>query len=208
MKSDKNVWVVVFVLALISGFLIFEKINRKPKVEVWTEPPLTEVTPPQENKDDGYIYENADLGIKFVYPAGFLPIECESEEEMVCMNEAGRSNRLSGRPDIVLRKIEMENPKDFEKVMMDDVVFDPSGLKPENFSEFIPTMVESVPVYKIRIGLFEGILATNYYVVRNSYILVFEVTSSPVDWTSSGYDPEQDELNEKVLRVMGGMEIR
>jgi len=190
---------------VVAGMLIFEKINRKPKVEVWTEPPLTETTPPPENKN--YTYENEELGISYIFPDGFVPVECEREDELTCMNQSDKSNRLSKRPDIVMRKIEMHNQDDYQAIIMADVTFDPSGLKPENFSEFTSITVESTPVYKIKTGLFEGTLATNYYVVRNNYILVFEVTSSPVDWTAPGYDPEQDELNRKVLMMMGGMEF-
>ena len=206
MQSDKTILPVILVLAVIAGFLIFQKITFKPPVEVWTEPPLVETTPlPESGKK--YTYENEGMGIKFNYPTGFLPVECELEAEMVCMNEADKSDRLSRRPDVILRKLEMTNPEDFEKAMIEDVVFDPSGLKPEDFSKFIPTTVESMPVYKIRTGLFEGILATNYYTVRDNYILVFEVTSSPVDWTAPGYDPEKDELNRKVLEMIGGMKF-
>ena len=210
MQSNKMIWVMVLILALLAGLSIFWKITKKTPVEVWTEPPFTEAPPTTEETPTATVaedYRNEELGIKFAYPAGFVQVECEGETELVCLNEATKSGRISTRPEIVVRKIEMENPNDFETLIMQEVVFDPSGLKPEAFSEFKPVTAGKNTFYKIRVGLFEGILTNSYYLVRSNYILAFDVTSSPVDWTAAKYDPEQDELNQKFLEMAEGMEF-
>ena len=202
--------VMVLILALIAGVSIFSKIPRKPPIEVWTEPPFTEAPPTTGETPTATVaedYRNEELGMKFAYPVGFVQVECEGETELVCLNESTKSGRISTRPDIVVRKIEMENPNDFEALIMQEVVFDPSGLKPESFSEFKPVIAGKNTFYKIRIGLFEGILANSYYLVRGNYILAFEVTSNPVDWTATKYDPEQDKLNQQFLKMAEGMEF-
>ncbi|MFA5828745.1 MAG: hypothetical protein WC841_05325 [Candidatus Shapirobacteria bacterium] len=207
MQYDKKIGLVILILVLVAAGLIITKID--PRTGEKTQPPLTEVTPLPEvpPKGDNLVFENSDLGIKLGYPENFSPVECILEDDVICLDETAKSSRLSTKPDIRLYRIRLENTGDYKQVMMGDVIFDASGLSPESFEEFVPIVAGGNSFYKIKTGLFEGILTYKYFLVRNSDILVFEVTSSPAGWTEEGYDPEKDELNRQFLEMTGSMEL-
>jgi len=56
--------------------------------------------------------------------------------------------------------------------------------------------------YTIVTGNYEGILGINYYIKNDEYIIVFEVTSSPVAWLQPDYNPDEDSFNKDVVQFL------
>ncbi len=119
-----------------------------------------------------------------------------------------------GNQDYTITKRELLTPagKTFQEVLINDVVFDGSGLHPESFAKFTARHLGTHDFYFIQTGRFEGVLSFNYYLSAAALakeglstgdkIHVFTLVSRGVDWTNPNFDPEQDPGHLKLKELL------
>lgn len=163
----------------------------------------TIVTPGQEPTVDWITYTDKVNGFEIKYPSKFTPLAGKPGQYVFALNETTKmQQRLSVLPDITMRAIARLSGQDYRKILIEDVVFDGSGLPPKSFSEFLPKVLGDNTFYYIQTGLFEGILSGSYYFVSDDRVYVFTYTSSPVDWTNSNFRPDDDTLKNDLEQVL------
>lgn len=103
---------------------------------------------------------------------------------------------------ITHRELTIPGGKTFQDVLINDVMFDASGMHPKSFNEFQLRHLGTHDFYYIKTGLFEGVLSINYYLVTDNKIDVFTLVSHGVDWTNPQFDPEQDPGHLKLKELL------
>ncbi|MCL5091117.1 MAG: hypothetical protein M1514_03850 [Patescibacteria group bacterium] len=153
-------------------------------------------------------YINAPNKISFFYPKKFVQVTCPSIDilpkfnYLICLNDSTRNQRLTPLPDVAVRRLSMTGFKNFQEVLINDAVYEGSGMNPKSFSEFKELKLSDNTFYYLETGRFEGILSFNYYVIRGEEIIGFNLVSSPVDWTNPKFISENDLLNQELITIL------
>lgn len=149
-------------------------------------------------------YKNDQYGFEFQYPSKYSKAEINEwiKDPLLILDNKSNTQKLSKMPNISVRHLDLKSNQFFESVLINDVVFDGSGLSPKSFSEFKKIHLGNNNFYFIETGLFEGILSINYYLISRNQIFVFTVVSSPVDWTNPNFKPEDDPINKDLQQIL------
>ncbi|MSU55526.1 MAG: hypothetical protein EXS46_03265 [Candidatus Taylorbacteria bacterium] len=139
------------------------------------------------------IYTNPEFGITFEYPAKYLANLIPRELKNTLLPNLQYKDPAKATPDFLdVSWLPVKAEQNIEQVMIDDVVFDGSGMHPSSFDLFKLVRLGENDFYKISTIPFEGVLGYKYYLVKESGAFVFKLTSNNVPWSSPGYDPEKD----------------
>ena len=151
-------------------------------------------------------FSSAEYGITFQYPAKYSTnlIPSEYSDRLLPLFQYKDAEKTA--PDFIdVGWLPFKPSDNSEQVLMNDVVFDGSGAHPKSFEDFTLVHLGDNDFYKIRTGLFEGVLGYRYFLVRDSGAFVFKLTSNNVPWTEPAFDPERDarhlELREMLKTV-------
>jgi len=152
-------------------------------------------------------YKNPEYGISFDYPAKYknaLPPEYLPLLQYRDYQKPAAT--LADTIDVVW--LPFKSGISSEQALIDDVYYDGSGMHPKSFDDFSLIHLGYNDFYKIRTGLFEGVLGYRYYLIRQDGAYVFKLTSLGVPWTDATFNPETEvrhlELQEilKTVKLM------
>lgn len=124
-------------------------------------------------------------------PAGFSAREQQSEEEFVFVQPSENSNAdtmVFGTGTEVLPE------QSIEKVLTNMVTFNPSGLHPKALKDFKRIQDDSISIYVIQTGRFEGVVSVSFFAVIDRKI--YPVSASwyvGEKWMDAKYNPFDDE---------------
>jgi len=209
-KSKPLKLIAFFFLALVLilvGVVLGLKIADKFEKEV-VEDNLSIPTgvPSTDDTANWKTYTNEKDGIQFQYPEKFRRMDAP-KEYFGLIDTTNKKPRVTSMADIVFRKIENPKKTSVEKLIMENTFFDGSGLNPKSFSEYKKEKIENNYFYTIDTGLFEGLLSSQYYFIRNSDVFLFDMYSSPVDWTNPDYNPQEDLLRKDLKLILKTVRI-
>lgn len=206
---------LIIILILVSLFLTTSFLYFGYQLSIFQKQKLTPSPVPlkspiiQRDETTGWqTYTNNQYNFEFKYPKKFILNETTTENSILSLQDSSNTEeRLSTLPDISLRASSIPEGKKFEDILISDVVFDGSGGNPKSIDEFSSKKLGNNTVYYIETGRFEGILSTNYYIVRNNLIFSFVSTSSPIDWTNPNYKTENDQLNKNLQQIFSTLKF-
>lgn len=124
-------------------------------------------------------------------PAGFAAREEQSGEEFVFVQPSGTN---SADTMIFGAGTEVFAEQSIEKVLTGLVTFDPSGMHPKSLKEFKRIQDDSIPIYVIQTGRFEGVVSVSFFAVIDR--IVYPVSASwyvGEKWMDAKYNPFDDE---------------
>ncbi len=195
-KNMKKTIIILAILAILAGGAYL--LDRYTSIFDFTRVE----NPPIINGDfpSGWmVYENETAGLEISYPPSCSEAETLSRN-IVTFSCKGKDPTL--QDTIGIRKIDVPAGKDFKDVIIENTIFDGSGLNPESWSEFKETKIGDYTFYKIRTGRFEANLSYSYYLVRGNMIYDFAFLShGVVDWTDPNLDEEADSTH-VILKQM------
>jgi len=210
--DKKNILILFLVISnlFLVSFLFLKKpatnqTNPDGLLSILTNTPTPEISDPTQNWQT---YTNEEYGFEFKYPKYFIPQECAiglttRSESLMCLNEEKSNNqRLTSLADFRIRAINTSSNKKIQELLINDVTFDGSGLHPNSFDSFKKQKIGDNEFYFIETGLFEGILNANYYYIGKNYILVFELSDSPVDLTNPDFNSDKSNLNNTARQIL------
>lgn len=148
-------------------------------------------------------YSNLEYGISFQYPAKYNSKPTDGIVGVLPLFQYVDPNKPRGVPDFIdVKWLPFKSEDNSEQKMMNDVVFDGSGMHPKSFDSFALVRLGDGDFYKIRTGVFEGVLGYRYYLVRESGAFVFTLTSNGVPWTDPTFNPETDPRHVELQQML------
>lgn len=147
-------------------------------------------------------FSDPEYGISFEYPSKYStlipPGISETVLPLLQYKDPGKN-----MPDYVdVRWLPFKSTDSSEQVLIKDVYYDGSGAHPRSFDEFKLVRLGYNDFYKIRTGLFEGVLGYKYYLVKEEGAFVFSLTSNNVPWTDTLYSSESDPRNLELQKML------
>jgi len=146
-------------------------------------------------------YKNPEYGISFDYPAKYkntLPSEYLPIFQYRDYQKPAAT--LADTIDVVW--LPFKSGISSEQALIDDVYYDGSGMHPKSFDDFTLIHFGDNDFYKIRTGLFEGVLGYRYYLLRQDGAYVFKLTSLGVPWTDSTFNPETEARHLELQEIL------
>ncbi len=138
-------------------------------------------------------YADASLDLSFYYPSDF-------KRQNV---GAGFSALDDNGNEIGERHIgPYSGETEFNSLLLNDVIFDGSGLHPTSISQFKKVSIGGREFYKIRTERFEGVLSYGYYLPLGNKIAVFSFTARGVDWTNPNLDEESNPTHVILRQIL------
>ncbi|KND51571.1 MAG: hypothetical protein AB202_03335 [Parcubacteria bacterium C7867-007] len=129
--------------------------------------------------------EDAAIGISFVVPNGFVanPDAIGTDPSLRAVFDS--TNLKSGIPDsLVIRRFSIPAGKTAEQVILENTMYESSGIQPSSMKEFEPILINGNTFQTISVERFEALVHTEYYLVRTNDVLRFEVIERDVtNWT-------------------------
>jgi hypothetical protein len=211
--AKKIIVSVIVVVAIIAvWFVMFG--SAKPEVTFQNQDSAkgvvaeTELVPRENNAKPAEIpkeklatYSNPEYGISFEYPAKYSNVL--SDIYLPALQYRDYQKPTATLADTIdVRWIPFKSGDSPEQALMNDVVFDGSGAHPKSFDSFSLIHLGDNDFYKIRTGLFEGVLGYRYYLVKENGAFVFVVTSLGVPWTDPKFNPETDARHLELLEML------
>ncbi|MBU6390010.1 hypothetical protein KGQ31_00490 [Patescibacteria group bacterium] len=140
-------------------------------------------------------YEDLSLGLSFYYPLDFTKMNGDSAALLI---EDKNGNKIGERS----LDLGADSTTTVEAAIINDTVFDASGLHPESFSEYKKVKIGNCEFYEIRTGRFEGQLSYGYYLPLGNKIAVFSFTARGVDWTNPDLDEENNPTHAILRQIL------
>lgn len=198
------------ILITVSAIYAYQAyLSRKPRV--WVEPPFlppTETPTSDTDLSTWQIYTNNQFDFEFKYPSYYTKQECAfglttpKKDSLLCLNNDKEKTDLTSTANIVVDYLPDTNVSNFQQKLIQNVVFEGSGLHPESFNQFTKAKIGLTDFYYIQTGLFEGILGINYYSVSKTGTIAFRLTSSPKDWINPEFNPENDLIHKDLKQIL------
>ncbi len=145
-------------------------------------------------------FSNPEYGISFSYPAKYILSSLGYEEVLPLLMYEDPNKTV---PDFIDVSWLPFKPTDSpEQVLINDVYYDGSGAHPKSFDDFKLVRLGYNDFYKIRTGVFEGVMGYRYYLIKEEGAFVFRLTSNNVPWTDPKYSPENDPRNLELQEML------
>lgn len=136
--------------------------------------------------------EMPQLGISFVLPASFKENKNArgTDTTLIAAYEKSVLTASSTMPQsLVVRRYPIPEGKDANTVMLENTMYESSGMQPESMSEFKPVIINGKTFQMIGVERFEAMVHVVYYLPRANDVLRFEAVQHDVlTWTDPSLD--------------------
>ena len=197
MKKNKGIILgVIILIIIIAGFFIWKQRWLEGFYGKISMPVVSPTNFPVDETNDWKTYESENYGFKIKYPSDLII----SEGDSVFFSLQNKDSLLQF-PVIAIKKIEIKNDENFENIILENTVFDASGMSPKSISDFEIRNFGVNQFYYIKTGLFEGVLSAEYYFIQPKFVFQIGLRADGVDWTNPDFNSEDEEIH-KILKQM------
>jgi len=150
--------------------------------------------------------ELPQVGISFVLPAGFAANTSTITPGDSLIAAYEKTMMTEPKDAIVIRRFAIPAGKDANDVMLENTMYESSGMQPKSVTEFKPVIVNGKTFQSLTVERFEGQVHTVYYFPRANDVLRFEVLEHNVDWTNPKLDIPSLPLHKTLLNMLGTLQ--
>ena len=155
--------------------------------------------------------EDASLGISFVVPAGYKanPTAIGADPSLRAVFDSA-TLPVGGIPhSLIIRQYPIPAGMTANEVILANTFRETSGMQVESMSEFKPVITNGKTYQSITVERFEAIIHTEYYLVRDTDILRFEVIERDVyEWTNPDLKIESLSAHKALLALLSTLQSK